>query len=128
MGIVKVKQVVTYGGHSITAKGIINFTLKADYSELVNTIKLMQMLNNDINIKAKLPDKKAIALGSFRIKQINIDSDGESFIKFTGLSDYIETDNLNQMPLESDDFKLFSVMYECEIEEENKNENYEGEE
>ena len=45
---VKVKEVVKYGGHSLSANGSVNFTLKAQYSELSNTIQLMQMLNNDV--------------------------------------------------------------------------------
>ena len=52
---VKVKEVVKYGGHSLSANGSVNFTLKAQYSELSNTIQLMQMLNNDVSIKAKIP-------------------------------------------------------------------------
>lgn len=51
----KVKEVVTYGGHSLKASGSVDLTLKAGYSELTNSIKLMQMLNNDVSIKAKVP-------------------------------------------------------------------------
>ena len=81
----KVKQVVQYGGHSLKANGSVDFTLKAAYSELVNTIQTMQMLNNDITIKAKV-NKKVLSLGIFRIKQIIIDGDGESKLRFNGLS------------------------------------------
>ena len=35
---VKVKEVVKYGGHSLSANGSVNFTLKAEYSELTNTM------------------------------------------------------------------------------------------
>lgn len=116
--IIKVKEVVKYGGHSLSANGSVNFTLKAQYSELSNTIKLMQMLNNDVNIKAKIPGGNPMKLGSFRIKQIIIDGDGESIIKFNGLNDYIEMDNLNVLPLNSDENKEFVVLMEAEIEEE----------
>lgn len=116
--IIKVKEVVKYGGHSLSANGSVNFTLKAAYSELTNTIKLMQMLNNDVNIKAKIPGGNPMKLGMFRIKQIVIDGDGESIIKFNGLNDYIEMDNLNLLPMNNDDNKEFSVMMEAEIEEE----------
>lgn len=118
---VKVKEVVKYGGHSLSANGSVNFTLKAEYSELTNTIQLMQMLNNDINVKAKIPGGKPMKLGSFRVKQIVIDGDGESIIKFNGLNDYIEMDNLNLLPLNSDENKQFVVLMETEIEEENDN-------
>lgn len=112
---VKVKEVVKYGGHSLSANGSVNFTLKAQYSELPNTIKLMQMLNNDVNIKAKVPGGKPMKLGFFRVKQIVIDGDGESTIKFNGLNDYIEMDNLNLLPLNTDENKEFVVLMEADI-------------
>ena len=121
---IKVKQVVVYGGHSLKANGAVDFTLKAAYSELVNTIQTMQMLNNDVDIKAKLPGKKAMKLGMFRIKQIIVDGDGESILKFNGLNDHIEMDNLNLLPLNTDDNKEFAIMMEAEIEDEEE----EGEE
>lgn len=115
---IKVREVVKYGGHSLSANGSVNFTLKASYSELTNSIKLMQMLNNDVSIKAKAPGGKAMKLGIFRVKQIIIDGDGESILKFNGLNDYIEMDNLNLLPLSTDENKEFAVLMEAEIEEE----------
>lgn len=122
MKCIEVKQVVKYGGHSLSANGSVNFTLKAEYSELVKTIQLMQMLNNDIIIKAKVPNSKPMKLGMFRVKQIVVDGDGESVIKLNGLNDYIEMDNLNLLPMNSDEHKMFVVKMEAEIEEE-ENEN-----
>lgn len=119
---IKVKQVVKYHGHSLSANGSVNFTLKAQYSELVNTIQLMQMLNNDISIKAKIPGNSPMKLGFFRLKQIVIDGDGESTIKFNGLNNYIEVDNLNMLPLNSDENKEFAVLMEAEIETEDDEE------
>lgn len=124
---IKVKQVVVYGGHSLKANGAVDFTLKSAYSELVNSIQLMQMLNNDVDIKAKLPGSKPMKLGMFRIKQIIIDGDGESILKFNGLNDHIEMDNLNLLPLNTDDNKEFAVMMEAEIEEEEEGEDEDGE-
>lgn len=125
---VKVKEVVKYGGHSLSANGSVNFTLKAQYSELPNTIKLMQMLNNDVNIKAKVPGDKPMKLGFFRVKQIVIDGDGESTIKFNGLNDYIEMDNLNLLPLNTDENKEFVVLMEADIETDEMEETDDGEE
>lgn len=115
---IKVKEVVEYKGHSLSANGSVNFTLKAQYSELTKTIQLMQMLNNDVSIKAKVPGGSPMKLGFFRVKQIVIDGDGESIIKFNGLNDYIELDNLNLLPLSTDENKQFVVLMEAEIEEE----------
>nr|DAV95848.1 MAG TPA: hypothetical protein [Caudoviricetes sp.] len=115
---IKVKEVVKYNGHNMAANGSVNLALKASYSELTNSIMLTQMLNNDVHIGAKLPGKKPIDLGTFRIKQISIDGDGESTLKFNSLSDFVEMDNLNQLPLASDDVKEFVVLFKANIEKE----------
>lgn len=117
---VKVKEVVEYYGHSISPNGSVNFSLKADYSELTNTIMLMQMLNNDIIIKCKIPTNKPFKIGVFRLKKIEIDGDGESKIKFNGLTDFIEMDNLNILPASQSEEKRFTVMMETEIEDESE--------
>ena len=104
-----------------------NFSAR-QYSELPNTIKLMQMLNNDVNIKAKVPGGKPMKLGFFRVKQIVIDGDGESTIKFNGLNDYIEMDNLNLLPLNTDENKEFVVLMEADIETDEMEETDDGEE
>lgn len=109
---VRVKEVVSYGGHSISANGSVNLTLKAQYSELSNSVKLLQMLNNDVSVRAKMPGEKPCKLGTFRIKAINIDDDGESVLKFNGLNDYVEINNLNRL-ITADDFV---VMYEADVE------------
>lgn len=115
---IRVKEFVAYKGHSISASGKVTVTFGAMYSELVNTIKLMQMLNNDIVVYAKLPESGPLKLGMFRLKQIVVDGDGESKIKFDGITDYIETDNLNMLPLNSDECKEFQIRCTAEIEEE----------
>lgn len=121
--IIKVKQVVKYDGHSLSSNGSVNFKLRASYSELVNSIKLMQMLNNDVAIKVKIPGSKVIKLGIFRIKQIVIDGDGESKITFNGLNDFIEMDNLNLLPLKnSEETNEFQVLYESNVEDEENEE------
>lgn len=125
---IKVKEVVEYAGHSISANGAVGFTVKASYSELVNTIKMTQMLNNDVSIKAKAPGAKAMKLGIFRVKNITIDDDGESKVKFAGLTDSVEVDNLNKLPLNDSDNKQFQILVEAEVElEDDDDENGEGE-
>ena len=113
-----VKEIVKYGGHNLSANGSVNLTLKARYSELPNSIMLMQMLNNDVTIKAKIAGQKPMKLGVFRIKEVKIDGDGESVIKFNSLSDYVEMNNLNILPLNDSDSQEFVVKMDAEIEEE----------
>lgn len=125
---VKVKEIVKYGGHNLSANGSVNLTFKASYSELTNTIQLMQMLNNDVNIKAKIPGEKAMKLGMFRIKEIKVEGDGESVIKFNSLNDYTEMDNLNYLPIKGSENEEFAVMMSAEIEIEKEGEENDDEE
>ena len=94
----------------------MNLTLIAAYGELVHTIEASQLLNNDIFVKFKLPGMKAEKLGMFRIKQLIIDGDGESKIKLNGLSDYIEMDKINLLPLRTDETPEFNVLFEADVE------------
>lgn len=118
---IKVKEIVKYNGHSLSANGSVNLAFKAMYGELTNTIKTMQMLNNDVTIKAKVGNK-TLKLGMFRIKDIRIGGDGESMIKFNGLSDYVEMDNLNELPLRDSESQEFPILMFAEIEEEENEE------
>lgn len=118
---VRVKQVVSYGGHSVSTNGSVNLTLKARYSELQKSVMLLQMLNNDVSIRARMPGESPCKLGMFRVKSIHIDDDGESVLKFNGLNDFIEMNSLNGLVTDEE----FAVMYEADVEVENENENEE---
>lgn len=110
---IKVKSVVNYAGHGLSANGSVNLTLKASYSELPNSVQLLQMLNNDVHIKAKMPDTGyKYDIGIFRIKSINFDGDGESTIKFNSTDDFVETNNLNELVTK----ELFTVLFWANVE------------
>jgi len=114
---VKVKEVVKFGGNSLSRNGSVNITFDAGYSELVESVKALQMLNNDVTIKAKLPGEKAMMLGTFRIKQIQFDGDGDSRLKFNGLRDFVEFNNINKLPLSTDETSEFQVLMVADVEE-----------
>ena len=117
---VKVKEVVKFGGNSLSRNGSVNITFDAGYSELVESVKALQMLNNDVTIKAKLPGEKAMMLGTFGIKQIQFDGDGDSRLKFNGLRDFIEFNNINKLPLSTDETSEFQVLMVADVEEEDE--------
>lgn len=127
--ILKVKEVVTNAGYRVGANGSVSISFAAKYSELTNTIKLQQLLNNDVEIKAKVPTgtgkPQVLNLGNFRVKRTTIDDDGESKVEFNGITDYIEMDNLNKLPLNSDDLKEFTIMVTADIESEDGEEDAE---
>lgn len=127
--ILKVKQVVTNAGYRVGANGSVSISFAAKYSELTNTIKLQQLLNNDVEIKAKVPTgtgkPQVLNLGNFRVKRTTIDDDGESKVEFNGITDYIEMDNLNKLPLNSDDLKEFTILVTADVESEDGEEDAE---
>lgn len=118
--VAKVKSIVVNGGYNVSANGSVNLKFISGYSELVNTIKLQQMLNNDVTIKARIPipngKPQVLKLGVFRVKSTTIDGDGESKIQFNGLADYVEMDNLNLLPLATSEVKEFMILMEAELE------------
>ena len=113
---IKIKEVVQLNGYSLKASGAVDLVLVAEYGELVKSVQVLQMLNNDVTIKAKVPGNKAMMLGVWRVKNVIVDGDGESKLKFNGLSDFIEMQNLNLLPLKSDDNPRFQIMMEAQIE------------
>lgn len=113
---IKINEVVQLNGYSLKASGAVDLVLVAEYGELVKSIQVLQMLNNDVTIKAKVPGNKAMMLGVWRVKNVIVDGDGESKLKFNGLSDFIEMQNLNLLPLKSDDNPRFQILMEAQIE------------
>lgn len=93
---IKIKSVCSYSGHSINQQGIFNLTLVFAFDELTNVIQLMQCLNEDISIVVKVSSENKI-LGTFGIKNITINTNGESKIKFTSLVHSVEIENVNAL-------------------------------
>lgn len=94
---VEVKIVGKYNGHSVKANQSVDISFKTGYDQLANSVQLLQMLNNDVTIKAKVPDIKPFSLGSFRVQAVNISHDGESVIKFNSMADFTEVDNFSKL-------------------------------
>ena len=113
---VSVTFVTQYNGHNLKPNGNVDIAFKSDYSELANGIQLSMMLNNDVSIEVKLPDsKERISLGTFRLKELKIQSDGESVIRFNSMTDFVEVDALNKL-VTSERFKVRCAA-EIELEE-----------
>lgn len=113
---ITVKSVASYKGHSLKENGNVDLSLKFKYDELIHTIQLTQMLNNDVNVSVRLPNQKPMALGLFRIKNISIDGDGETSLKLNSLNDFVEIDNLNNLVTK----EAFQAKFAAEIESEDE--------
>lgn len=112
---VEVKIVGKYNGHSVKANQSVDISFKAGYDQLANAVQLLQMLNNDVTIKAKVPDVKPFSLGSFRVQAVNISHDGESAIKFNSMADFTEVDNFSK--LIGSEMVVLKVSADIEIED-----------
>lgn len=99
---IKIGEFVAYNGSSTKANGVVTLNLKAMYSELVNTIKVLQLLNNDVKITVNDKD----VLGVFRVKDVVIDGDGESKLKFESMSDAVEMPTMNSLVNIEGEFKI----------------------
>ena len=94
---VEVKIIGKYNGHSVKANQSVDLGIKAGYDQLPQAVQLLQMLNNDVTIKVKVPDVKPFGLGTFRVQAVNISHDGESAIKFNSMADFTEVDNFSKL-------------------------------
>ena len=112
---VEVKVIGKYNGHSVKANQSVDLGIKAGYDQLAQAVQLLQFLNNDITIKAKVPDEKPFSLGTFRVQAVNVSHDGESAIKFNSMADFTEVDNFSK--LIGSDMVVLRVSADIEIED-----------
>ena len=122
---VKIREVVSYNGHNVKSNGVVNLNLKAMYSELVNTIQVLQLLNNDVKISV-IEGKSENSLGMFRVKNVSISDDGESVLKFETLAEAAEMDKINSLVGKETEFTI-NMFAEVEVEEESDDEEDEDE-
>ena len=113
---IKIREVVSYNGHNVKSNGIVNLNLKAMYSELVNTIQVLQLLNNDVKISV-VEGKSESSLGMFRVKNVSVSDDGESVLKFETLAEAAEMDKINSLVGKETEF-IINMFAEVEVEDE----------
>lgn len=103
METVKFKVEGKYVSHNVKANKSIDITFKMPYSELTNYIQSIQMLNENVEIGAKVGAEKPKKLGTFMISNINIDNDGEGKIKLNSQLDFIDSAAINDMASKADE-------------------------
>lgn len=122
---VEFKMVAKYNGHNIKSSGAVDLNLVCEYSEMTNTIQLLQLLSNDIKLAIKKPNEKPFKLGTFRLQSLNYDHDGQAKIRFNSMTDFTEVDGLNRLiPDEKEErfvVRVAAIVELEEEEEENKN-------
>ena len=113
----KTRSLAKYNGHSIKTNKAVDLGFRFSYEELPNYIKLIQFLNENVTVVIKQGDNKPQNLGTFMVKEIKIDHDGEGQVKFNSMIDYIEPDELNTL-VGSDIFKVIFKAVSEEIDDE----------
>lgn len=117
MAKVNIKTEAEYFNHGVKANKAVSLTFKIPYSELTSSVKTLQMLNENMTVGAKLGSDKPIKLGTFMIKNLNIDNDGEGKLKVDSMIDYVELDNINQLANRSDEPLLIILKADIDVEE-----------
>lgn len=119
MAKVKIKSIASYNGHAIKTNKNIDVSFKFAYSELTNYVRIVQFLNEDIQIIARLPDdSEKFSLGSFRLKELKVEHDGEGIAKFNSMSDFVDCESLNRLV----GTELLKVLFMADIELEEEDE------
>lgn len=92
----KLKQqgIASFEGLSIGKNKTIQVKFKLRYDEILTSVELLQGLNNDITLHAKVPDKKPMNLGIFTIGAINFDKDGNATIPFKSLTENVNVESI----------------------------------
>ena len=93
----KQKGVATFQSLSIRRNKTVQLNFKLRYDEILTSVELLQGLNSDITVHAKIGDNKPVNLGIFTIGAVNFDKDGNATIPFKSLVDNVNLDNINSI-------------------------------
>lgn len=100
---VKVKFEGKYQTHNIKSNQAIDITIKMSYSELTQYVQTLQMLNENVTLVSKIGTTKPKKLGTFMIKNLNIDGDGEGKLKLNSQLDFVDDLAINELAKRSDE-------------------------
>lgn len=93
----KVKLECTFAGYSTKKNGDIDVRFKAPYSEIVNAISLVRMIDKNIGVICKVNGGKPVSLGTFYLNKLSVDRDGESTITFNTELNSAEINNFVEL-------------------------------
>lgn len=123
---VKIKTEGQYAGHSVKQNKSVDVNFKVPYSELTSYIQSIQMLNENVEVIAKIGSDKPLRLGSFMINNINIGNDGEGKIKLNSQLDFVDSEAISQLANRNDE--PLKLLFKAQIESEDEDEEEEDEE
>lgn len=112
---VNIKVEARYVSHNVTANKAINVVFKMPYTELSSYIRSIQMLNENVTAGARISSDKPIKLGSFMIKSLHIDGDGEGKLVLNSLLDSVNLKSINTLAERNDE--PLSIILKATIED-----------
>lgn len=119
---ISVKTFANYKAHSVNGKGVVKLTISIAYADLSDAVKLLQLLNSDVNVRAKFGNEKPIKIGTFKIDKFAVDRDGNVKLTFNSFTDYVEFDKIANLITEDDATFVLGCDGEVEIEDDVKEE------
>lgn len=109
------KGVAVFNGMTVSPQKIITLKFKLRYDEVVTSVNLLQGLNTDITVHAKIGTGKAVNLGMFTIGGISFDRDGNAVIPFKSMVDNVNMDSIQEV-LSADKEELIQLRFMAVLE------------
>lgn len=119
---ISVKTFANYKAHSVNGKGVVKLTVSIAYADLSDAVKLLQLLNSDVNVRTKFGNEKPIKIGTFKIDKFVVDRDGNVKLTFNSFTDYVELGTIANLITEDDATFVLGCDGEVEIEDDVKEE------
>lgn len=111
----KLKGISRFEGMNISSSKVITLNVKMGYEEVVTSVQLLQGLNSDITVLAKLGIGKPKNLGMFKVNGINFDKDGNAKISLKSLTYNVELDNVMEV-VNADNEEILQLLFKTIIE------------
>lgn len=95
---IKEKGVAIFEGLTISNTAVVKLKFRLRYDDMITSVNLLQGLNSDVTLRAKIPNYDAMSLGVFEIDSINFDKDGNAKITFKSFAQNVELENICMLP------------------------------
>lgn len=108
--------IAEFKGFQVSPSKIVKISFKIRYNDMITSINLLQGLNSDITIHAKLSGRKAVNLGLYTIAGVSFDKDGNAVIQFKSMVDNVNMNNISDiLSFDPDDILQLKFMAVLEL-------------
>lgn len=111
-------MVMKYVSHNVNQAGAVTLMMKSGYDQLYGAKELLKFLQSNITVKVKMLEKKPFLLGTFRLKSISFNQNGESAVKLASITDAVYMERMAEIVT----MDLTQVRFEGEIDDDEESE------